>query len=69
MILAQEFRTNDGAAKRARFETFHAFGRYVYSIVRFHNGARDPLPYDSAKHQAGEYRWRLERRKPSHLHA
>lgn len=59
MIRAQEFKSFDGACKRARFENAHCNGRYHYSAVRFLNGQLDAAPFDASKFKA--YTWRLQR--------
>lgn len=59
MLLTQQFKTYDGAAKRARFETNHCNNRYYYEVVRCVNGEPDKADYDAAKFKT--YTWRLRR--------
>lgn len=61
MILAQVFKTSEGAQKRARFEAAHCGGKYRYSIVRFYNDQLDHAPFDAVRFEHGEYTWRLDR--------
>lgn len=59
MILAQVFKTGEGATKRAAFETAHCGGKYRYRAVRFYDSRRDGEAFDSLRWKL--YTWRLER--------
>jgi hypothetical protein len=59
MILAQQFKTLEGALKRARFENAHCGNRYVYSLVRCVNGSPDTLPLGALNMK--DYTWRLRK--------
>ena len=59
MLLKQEFKTLEGAQKRAAFETAHCGGRWTYSSVRCLGGNRDLEEFDP--NIFPQYTWRLER--------
>jgi hypothetical protein len=68
MLLAQIFKTSEGARKRAAFENAHLSNRaqasrLAYFVVRFLDGKRDYAPYSPAASSSGRYHWQLERRK------
>jgi hypothetical protein len=58
MLLKQEFKTHEGAMKRARFENVHS-GTCSYNVVRCVDGVPDAQPFDRERWAA--YTWRLER--------
>jgi hypothetical protein len=60
MLLTQQFKTFEGAEKRARFERTHCNNRYHYDTIRFLNGKRDSAPFDPT--QIKNYTWCLDRR-------
>jgi hypothetical protein len=65
VILAQVFKTADGADKRARFETAHCADRFTYRAVRYINGWGGDHPdgetFDRGRFLRGQYTWRLAR--------
>lgn len=61
MILAQQFKTLEGALKRARFENAHCGNRYLFNLVRCINGSPDTLPFGT--YTVKDYTWRLERKR------
>lgn len=60
MILAQVFKTGEGARKRAAFETAHS-KTHTFRAVRFHDGQLDSQPFQAA--EIGAYTWRVEKTK------
>lgn len=67
MMLKQVFRTQQGAMRRAMFETAHCDARYRYDAVRFLDGERDMGVFDEANYQQARYTWRLERTSRAQL--
>jgi hypothetical protein len=62
MLLRQEFKTGEGARKRAAFENAHSPGnKYWFRPVRCLDGVVDATDFDPAKFT--RYTWRLERIK------
>jgi hypothetical protein len=59
MLLAQVFKTREGADKRAMFETAHS--NFLYASVRCigPDSAPDSAPFDAKKFK--HYTWRIER--------
>ena len=58
MILRQQFKTMEGAMKRAAFENAHS-RTHRFAIVRFHVGAVDLLPLSQQRWPW--YHWRVEK--------
>jgi hypothetical protein len=59
MLLVQQFKTFEGARKRAAFENAHCERRYRYTVVRCLNGEPDTMSFD--KQRFKEYTYRLDR--------
>ena len=59
MLRKQIFKTLAGAQKRARFETAHCDGRYLYSVVRCVEGERDTAEFNVLRFS--KYTWQIER--------
>jgi hypothetical protein len=57
MILKHEFKTFEGARKRAAFENAHCNHLFHYTIVCFRDGVPNARPFD----QTAAYKWRLNR--------
>lgn len=63
MLLKQEFKTFDGAQRRAAFENAHSkLSRFT--VVRCVNGVPDTDPHDASKYK--KYTWRLLKTRVSH---
>lgn len=60
MLLTQQFKTYEGARKRALFENAHCDNKYRYVVVRCVNGELDHSPFNALKFK--EYTYRLERK-------
>ena len=61
MLLKQEFKTLEGAAKRARFENAHS-AKHWFRVVRCRtDGNPDPYPYDHTG--TIKYVWRLSKER------
>jgi hypothetical protein len=65
MLLTQQFKTLQGALKRAAFEAAHCDKRYSYRVVRCLNGAPQwpTIPLDPDLMHRGHYTWRIEKTK------
>jgi hypothetical protein len=59
MLLKQQFKTMEGARKRAAFENAHCDRRFIFTPVRCVNGAPDPNPFEG--NLMGLYTWRLKK--------
>jgi hypothetical protein len=61
MFLTQEFKTYEGARKRADFENAHCDKRWHYMPVRFVVGDNEPdkAKYEDTARVLGHYIWRL----------
>jgi hypothetical protein len=66
MILAQVFKTPEGAMKRARFENAHCNRKYTFETVRCLNEQPDPAPFSADSLRRREYTWRIERTHRAH---
>ncbi len=58
MLLTQEFKTSEGARKRASFENAHT-KTFTYKVIRCRVGQRDVRPFNPDDFH--QYTWRLER--------
>jgi hypothetical protein len=59
MLLKQQFKTWEGARKRAAFENAHCERRFTFLVVRCVNGEPDPNNFEPIIMDMGRYTWRL----------
>lgn len=60
MILAQVFKTAEGADKRARFEnSLKANAAWQWAAIRFYKGERDREAF--SRERWADYTWQLEK--------
>jgi hypothetical protein len=60
MILRQEFKTGEGARKRATFENAHS-RTHTYTVIRYKDGLIDLAAFDRDSHK--DYTWRVQKLK------
>jgi hypothetical protein len=62
MLLSQQFKTLEGALKRAAFERAHCNGRFHYKAVRCLDGVPDANEMDlDILRRRMRYTWRIEK--------